>query len=287
MTTFIWNTLSRDEAVRSLVTSDSVAHKKRLTAYERTLESATMQAQDFRQSSLTVDAGHTVTLPPREALSGITVIDICVKPQASLHLPYLLTQASASMTIMRITLEEGASVDFFAGIFGGTSSGLVIETVLKGAHSSVRQRTVFFGDEAQNFDVFSTTTLVGESTTAVIEQKGILLNRAQARFDGNIIIKNTAHKADAKLLEHTLLLSSEARVNAIPGLTIETNDVRASHAASITRIDDEQLFYCKSRGIEERDGVALITEGFLKTMYDETSFKKDIDQIIEEKLCRM
>ncbi len=272
--------------MQSLATPDRVAQKKRLAAYERTLE-GTVHADDFRQATLSVEEGHTVVVPPREAMPGVTVIDICVKPHASLHLPYLHLGATTSMTIMRITLEEGASVDFFAGIFGGASSSLVVETVLAGAHSSARQRTIFFGDEAQHFDVFSNTTLAGENTTAVIEQKGILLRRAQARFDGNIIIKHSAHKADGKLLEHTLLLSSDARVNAIPGLTIETNDVRASHAASVTRIDDEQLFYCKSRGIEEREGVALITEGFLKTIYDDTPFKESLDQVIAEKLCKI
>ena len=287
MTSFIWNTLSQDEAVASLATSDRVAHKKRIAAYERALETSTANSDYFRKTTLTVAEEETLSLPPLEAMPGITVIEICVKPHASLQIPYLHTNASASMTIMRITLEEGASVDLFAGIFGGTSSSLIVETTLAGAHSSTHQRTVFFGDEAQNFDIFSNTTLTGESTTAMIEQKGVLLNRAQARFDGNIIIKNTAHKADAKLLEHTLLLSSEARVNAIPGLTIETNDVRASHAASVTRIDDEQLFYCKSRGIEEREGIALITEGFLKTIYANTPFEKNLDQLIEEKLCRI
>ena len=67
------------------------------------------------------------------------------------------------------------------------------------------------------------------------------------------------------LTEKILLLSDEARAEAVPDLEIESDDVKCSHAATISKIPEEQLFYLMSRGLSKFEGESMIVEGFLES----------------------
>ena len=272
------------------ITWNSVEEKEmqRVAAYER-VRTKVINRNDFKKASLVIPEGAEFHLPLTPPGGGIFSLEILQKPSSKLTLEYLQNAKpdEHGMMIITISLDRDAVLKSLVGMFGGATSTLFLETNLTGANSSTHQKTLFFGSGDKTFDMYSTTILSGEGTNAKIEAKGILEDSAQARFDGGITIRESAKKSTAKLFEHTLLLSSDAKMNAIPGLNIETNDVFAQHSASITRVDDDQLFYCKSRGIEEREAVRLIAEGFLKGMYEDAEGKKEIEHLIEEKLCKV
>lgn len=253
------------------------------------LSVSSLRQEHFRKTTLTIPEGSEIVLPPLTSQAGITFIEVHQKPHSKLHMTYLQNGATgeSNMIIFRCFLGEGAHLDAWNGMFGGSYASLLLETHLSGAGSSVQQRTAYFADSNQVFDIFSTTIQEAPACSALIESRGILNERAEARFDGSITIQEKARMSDAKLLEHMLLLSPEAKMNATPGLMIETNDVTASHAASMTRIDDEQLFYCKSRGLTENEARRLIVEGFLKSIYAEHQNKKMIYTLIREKVCKL
>lgn len=227
-----------------------------------------------------------ITLP---VTAGQSEVEIILEPQSELFLAYIQNGPTLgeSTKTLRIILKEGARLNSFFAMMGCARAGLKIETHLEGRGSAVTERTLYFGGGEQVFEMISNTILHAPDTAAEIISKGILSEKAQARFDGNIHIRQTAKQARANLTEHTLLLSREARMNAIPGLKIDTNDVIATHSASMTRVDDEQLFYCKSRGIPEEEAVRLIAEGFLTSLYAEYPLKENLHQLIEKKLCRV
>lgn len=95
--------------------------------------------------------------------------------------------------------------------------------------------------------------------------KGVARDTAQVSFTGRIIVAENCPDTNAFLTERILLLSDNAKAEAIPELEILTDDVKCSHAASISHIPEEQLFYLKSRGIPHTDAEALIVEGFLES----------------------
>lgn len=242
-----------------------------------------------KKTIVVIPEGKTMDIPIFGEQGENSAFEIIQRPFSKLSLSYIQNGAAPESKTMRIkiTLERGAQLDSFAALFGGLQSHLVLETELIGEESSVKQRTLFFGSGDQIFDMFSNTTLHAPNTKAEIESKGVLLDCAHARFDGNIHITQTAKRANAKLIEHTLLLSQQARMDAIPGLKIDTNDVMAGHSASMTRVDDEQLFYCKSRGIEEKEATRLIVEGFLSSMYSDGQFGEVLYKLMQEKLCKV
>lgn len=236
-----------------------------------------------------VNEGESKALPFILETAGIFVLDMTLKANSTLTLTCVnrMSIQDSSIAIVRMHLGKGASVTTEIGIFGGSYTGLFLETHLDGENSSIKEHTVFWGDGKQQFELRSETLHHAPHTHAHIAANGIANNEAAVRFDGKIHITQPAKGSVARLNEHTLLLSPGARMNAIPGLTIDTNDVVATHAASMTRIDDEQLFYCESRGIPRTEGMRLIAEGFLKSNDVSSDFLDQIDPLIQEKLCRL
>lgn len=220
---------------------------------------------------------------------GQQTLEIILEPMSELNLSYIQNGGvkGENTLRLRIILRESARLNSFFAMIGGETSGLFVETHLEGDESRLEEKTVFFGNGNQVLNMFSTALMKGKRTQALVESKGILTDAAQARFDGNIHIWQSAKQANAKLNEHTLLLSPDAKMNAIPGLKIDTNDVIATHSASMTRVDDEQLFYASSRGIEEREAVRLIAEGFLAGVYNDVPAVKNIHPLIQEKICQL
>lgn len=216
-------------------------------------------------------------------------MEIRMKPFSNLRLAYFQNSHDANEIefTIRIFLEEGAQLDWFSGIFSGIAGKLIFETNLCGRGSAVRQQTIYFGSESESFHMTSNTILHAPETKAIVESKGILAGSAQARFDGNIRITEQAKGGEGRLFEHTLLLSPFAKMNAIPGLKIETDDVAASHSAGVTRVDDDQMFYAQARGIGEQEATRMIAKGFLEAIYGGTKWAERMDSIIEEKLCRV
>ena len=80
----------------------------------------------------------------------------------------------------------------------------------------------------------------------------MLQGRSTAVWKGNIIVDPGAQKTDAFQESRNLLLSKRAHADAIPGLEIQANDVRCTHAAAVAQVDPEQLFYLRSHGLRER-----------------------------------
>lgn len=100
-------------------------------------------------------------------------------------------------------------------------------------------------------------------TCARTTLKGVARDQAQLKFTGRIIIDEDCGDTNSFLTERILLLSDQAKAEAIPDLEIKTDDVKCSHAASISRIPEEHLFYLMSRGISRTKAEKILVEGFL------------------------
>jgi Fe-S cluster assembly protein SufD len=125
------------------------------------------------------------------------------------------------------------------------------------------------GTEKQSVDVrnvFDATNGAGEITL-----KGIAEEKALAVCNGMIEITERGRGTDTYLTEDVLMLDSTAKVDAIPGLEIRTNDVKASHSATVSRVTAEDLFYLQSRGIDVLTARRMFVDGFLAGLAESIS----------------
>ena len=121
-----------------------------------------------------------------------------------------------------------------------------------------------FRRASQHVDVVSTVDHRAGDATSETLVKSAATERGQARFLGNIRIAPHAQGSDARLRDDALLLSTTAHVDSVPALEIGANDVKAYHGATVGAIDDEQIFYMESRGIERGAAERMIALGFFE-----------------------
>ena len=100
-------------------------------------------------------------------------------------------------------------------------------------------------------------------TLAITTLKGVVRDKSQLKFKGKIVIDPNCGQSNSFLTERILLLSDQAYVEAVPDLEIMTDDVKCSHAISISNINPQQLFYLMSRGLCKKQAQDLIIKGFL------------------------
>lgn len=98
--------------------------------------------------------------------------------------------------------------------------------------------------------------------------KGILRDRSRCSFEGKIAVRPIAQKTEAYQLNNNLLLSDEASANAKPNLEIFADDVKASHGATVSQLNEEELFYLRSRGLPLDAAKKWLAAGFLRELIE-------------------
>ena len=117
--------------------------------------------------------------------------------------------------------------------------------------------------------------------------KGILEDRARAVFNGRIYVHQDAQKTDAKQSNRNLLMSKDALVHSNPQLEIFADDVRCTHGSTTGHLDDEAVFYLRSRGIGEEAARSLLTYSFAGEVLDEIrleAVRKDLEEFLFTRL---
>jgi Fe-S cluster assembly protein SufD len=116
--------------------------------------------------------------------------------------------------------------------------------------------------------------------------KGILDGKANAVFNGKIIVRKDAQKTDSKQTNKNLVLSDEAVINTKPELQIYADDVRCTHGATIGQLDAEMMFYLRSRGIGANEARSLLIYAFAQDIVDRIkvqSLRDSLERILFEK----
>jgi Fe-S cluster assembly protein SufD len=109
---------------------------------------------------------------------------------------------------------------------------------------------------------------IGVATGGDLLLHGAGTERSRSVFTGLIKIDPPAQQTNSYLKNENMLLDRTARADSIPILEIEANDVRASHGATIGKIDEEYIFYLMSRGIPRNTAVRMVVEGFFYKVFD-------------------
>jgi len=115
----------------------------------------------------------------------------------------------------------------------------------------------------QNEEIETNMIFKAPNTKGDILVKAVVMENAYLKLKGMIRIEKKAELVEAFLRQSVLLVGENSRAEAIPELEIESNEVKASHAATVGRIDEEQLFYLQSRGLTREEAQDLIIKVFL------------------------
>ena len=139
---------------------------------------------------------------------------------------------------------------------------------LRGENGLAEMLGIFFGDGDQFFDHHTWQLHESGYATSDLEYKGALKEKARSVYSGLIKVYEDAQRTDAYQQNRNLVLSRTARADTIPNLEIEANDVRCTHGATVSQVEDEHLFYLMARGIPKAEAQKLIVEGFFRPVID-------------------
>lgn len=112
------------------------------------------------------------------------------------------------------------------------------------------------------------------NTKGNINVRGVADDNSRVTLDGMIKIEKNGTGAESFLTQNVILLSPSAHATANPELEIENNDVSSRHAASVSQIDQDKIFYLMSRGISQKESRKLIIDGFLEAVIEKIPDKK-------------
>lgn len=160
-------------------------------------------------------------------------------------------QSDATATVSALSLGAGivrSRMNFFLNGRGSVAEGFEI----------------FFTDARQHYDFESNLVHNSADSTGSTQARGVLKGESQSIFKGMIKIGPTAKNSRAYLAHHAMLLERTAKSDGVPGLEILTNEVKATHSASVAQLDDEQLFYLEARGLGVDEAKKMIVLGFFE-----------------------
>ncbi len=199
-----------------------------------------------------------------------TVVELVVGDNARLRFVsgQDLSERSWIFGTHRAEISRDGRLDWVALGFGSARGRVRMDTRLGGEGADARVTGAYATHRRQHIDFDTTQEHAAANTTSDLAFRGVLQGRSSAVWRGNIIVDPGAQKTDAFQESRNLLLSKRAHADAIPGLEIQANDVRCTHAAAIAQVDPEQLFYLRSRGLREPAAKRLVIEGFLSALVE-------------------
>jgi Fe-S cluster assembly protein SufD len=172
---------------------------------------------------------------------------------------------------------------------GGALARNDLTAVLDGEGVECTLNGLYAADAARLVDNHTTIDHVRPHCGSREMYRGILGDRSRGVFNGKIIVRPDAQKTDAKQTNRALLLSEDARINTKPQLEIFANDVKCTHGAAVGQLDDDALFYLRSRGLGEGPARRLLTHAFAADVLNRMSLEAvrvGVDSRLQRQLAR-
>ena len=168
----------------------------------------------------------------------------------------------------RAFLAHDARAYLMSAALGGNVSRTEYDVVLNEKNAEAYIRGLYIADGSRHIDFHTNQIHHAPHGRSDLLCKGIVRDEARAVYYGFIRVSEDAQKTDAYQKSRNLLLSPDARADAIPNLEIKANDVKCSHGASVGQVNPLEKFYLMTRGLTEKQAELMLVEGFLREVLD-------------------
>jgi len=249
----------------------------------------------FPRLEVTVEPGAQVTIIEHSISLNISEGFVC--PLTLFHVGedavvnYIKIQEESERTLhlatQNVQIQRGGRFTAWNFQLGGrwTRDELWVDLIGEGAE--VDLHGLYFPRNSQVLDNHTLINHQAPHTTARELYKGVLADEGRGIFTGRIIVQPGAQKIEALQTNRNLLLSDTAQAHSDPQLEIYADDVRCSHGPSNGALDEEALFYLRSRGIDVRAAQFLLVEGFLAEVlngFPDETLKKELAAELKRRL---
>lgn len=172
------------------------------------------------------------------------------------------------LAIQRTLAQRESNLDTLVVNLGGSVARVDLNARLEGPGARSDMLGLYFARGEQHFDHNTRQDHVSEQAESDLLYKGALYDQSKAIFRGIIRVHPGAQGTDAYQTNRNILLSDEAEAVSLPNLEIEADDVKCSHGATVGQLDEEELFYLMSRGLDRTAAERLVIFGFFGEVLD-------------------
>ena len=167
-------------------------------------------------------------------------------------------------------LSDESNYKSFSLIKGGLFTRSETHAYLKGGKCNLNLNGVYLSSKNQHHDL--TTAIYHDVPNCTSKQivRGVLGGNSTGVFQGKVRVAPNAQNTDGQQMSRAILLSENATANAKPELEIYADDVICAHGATVGELDDDQLFYLKSRGVSEQKAKQILITAFLEDIINES-----------------
>lgn len=235
-------------------------------------------AADLNHTLVVLEEGAEATLiqetaaPGRSGTPGLHVgaVELIVGPSARLRFVNIQNWDDQTWHFSRerAVVDRDGTLQWTVGGLGSRLAKVNQEVALAGQGARAQVNGVMFTTGRQNLTYITRQDHIAPNTRSDLLYKGGLKDKSRVVWRGMIRVEKDAQRTDAYQKNDSLVLSEDARADSIPGLEIEANDVRCTHGATAGRVDEDMIFYLRSRGIAREEAIRLIVEGFFANIYD-------------------
>ena len=164
----------------------------------------------------------------------------------------------------RAVVERDAALNYAEVALGGGLTKTVVQGIFPDPGSEAELWGLYICKGRQHIDHETHQHHIGDHTQSNLMFKGVLQDRARSVYHGMITVEETAGQSTSYQANHNLLMSDSARADSIPKMEIKTNDVRCKHGAAVGRLNDDEVYYLRTRGFTQAEAEKLIVRGFLE-----------------------
>ena len=146
---------------------------------------------------------------------------------------------------------------------------------------------LYIADDLQHMDFHTFIEHAAPSCTSFQDYRGVLDDRSQVVFNGRVYVHKDAQQSHAQQSNKTLLLSGKAEMDSKPQLEIYADDVKCSHGATIGQLDEDMLFYLRSRGLDPQTARSFLVKGFVGSVLQQIHnlpLRRRIEQWVNQRL---
>ncbi|ELY52063.1 Fe-S cluster assembly protein SufD [Natronococcus jeotgali] len=198
-----------------------------------------------------------------------------------------LSEEAYNFAAKRGDADTYATIDWIEVNLGTQLTKSGVSTELNGDGSETQIVGAFYGHNDQHFDLDAKVWHRAEHTTADLVTRGVTDDVARSVYEGVQDVGREAWDTSSYQRENTLMLSDESEADASPKLIINNHDTEASHSATVGQIDQEELFYMISRGVDPRAARNMLVEGFFTPVLEEIAvdeLREDLEELVVSRL---
>ncbi|HEX4075953.1 MAG TPA: Fe-S cluster assembly protein SufD [Candidatus Acidoferrales bacterium] len=195
-----------------------------------------------------------------------------------------------NVSTLRIQQGRASDVSSHSVLIGGALVRNNVHPVLAGEGSECLINGLFIGNDRQHLDNYMLVEHASPHCGSRQFYNGILDGHSHGVFHGRIIVHKDAQKTDAKQTNRNLLLSDTSQIDTKPQLEIYADDVKCTHGATIGQIEENALFYLRSRGIDETSARRLLLTAFAGECFDrmkEGPARAHVERLVRQDLRRV